>query len=295
MRKFSILIPSWNNLAYLQICVQSIERNSACSHEILVHVNEGSDGTLEWVRQKGLKYTYSDQNVGVCFALNSLRTLVTTDYMVFINDDMYLLPGWDSVFDEEISRVGNNRFFFSSTVIQSKPDVLKPLSVLVADYGSSPESFKEEKLLAHYQDMPCEDWLGATSPPNIVHRDIWDLVGGYSVIYSPGEASDQDFSAKLWLAGIRDLRGLANSRCYHFMSKSVSRMKMNWGGLQFLRTYGLTLRLFRRNILHADDPVSAPVDRYWDFLFNLLRSRLKRLSTAWRDTKGLKLLDEYGK
>ncbi|SEM74820.1 Glycosyltransferase involved in cell wall bisynthesis [Prevotella sp. ne3005] len=295
MRKFSILIPSWNNLAYLQVCVQSIERNSACSHEILVHVNEGSDGTLEWVRQKGLRYTYSDQNVGVCFALNSLRTLVTTDYMVFINDDMYLLPGWDSVFDEEISRVGNNRFFFSSTVIQPKPDVLKHLSVLVADYGSSPESFREEELLAHYQDMPCEDWLGATSPPNIVHRDIWDLVGGYSIIYSPGEASDQDFSAKLWLAGIRDFRGLAHSRCYHFMSKSVSRMKMNWGGLQFLRTYGLTLRLFRRNILHVDDPVSAPVDRYWDFLFNLLRSRLKRLSTACRDTKGLKLLDEYGK
>lgn len=295
MRKFSILIPSWNNLAYLQICVQSIERNSACSHEILVHVNEGSDGTLEWVRQKGLRYTYSDQNVGVCFALNSLRTLVTTDYMVFINDDMYLLPGWDSVFDEEISRVGNNRFFFSSTVIQPKPDVLKHLSVLVADYGSSPESFREEELLAHYQDMPCEDWLGATSPPNIVHRDIWDLVGGYSIIYSPGEASDQDFSAKLWLAGIRDFRGLAHSRCYHFMSKSVSRTEMNWGGLQFLRTYGVTLRLFRRNILHVDDPVSGPVDRSFDFWFNLLRSRLKRLSTAWRDTKGIKLLDGYGK
>ena len=133
--------------------------------------------------------------------------------------------------------------------------------------------------------------MGATSPPNIVHRDIWDLVGGYSIIYSPGMASDQDFSAKLWLAGIRDFRGLANSRCYHFISKSVERISKNWGGLQFLRTYGVTLRLFRRNILHIDDPVSAPVDRPWELRFNRMRSWIKRLYTAWRDTKGLKLLD----
>lgn len=291
MRKFSILIPSWNNLAYLQLCVRSIEQNSASQHEILIHVNDGSDGTLEWVQKKGLKYTHSEKNIGVCWALNTLRPLVTTDYMVFVNDDMYLLPGWDTVFDEEITRIGHNRFFLSSTVIQPKPDVLKHLSVPVADYGSTPESFRETDLLAHYQELPCEDWMGATSPPNIVHRDIWDLVGGYSIIYSPGMASDQDFSAKLWLAGIRDFRGLANSRCYHFISKSVERISKNWGGLQFLRTYGVTLRLFRRNILHIDDPVSAPVDRPWELRFNRMRSWIKRLYTAWRDTKGLKLLD----
>ena len=33
--------------------------------------------------------------------------------------------------------------------------------------------------------------MGATIPPNIVHRDIWDLVGGYSIEYSPGMYSDQ--------------------------------------------------------------------------------------------------------
>ena len=295
MRRFSILIPSWNNLAYLQLCVRSIEQNSATIHEILIHVNDGSDGTLEWVRQRGLKHTHSDKNIGVCWALNSLRPLVTTDYIVFINDDMYLLPGWDLAFNEDICRIGHKYFFFSSTLIQPESGSLKYQNVIIADYGSSPDTFRERELLAHSQELKCEDWLGATSPPNIVHRDIWDLVGGYSIIYSPGEASDQDFSAKLWLAGVRDFRGLSNSRCYHFMSKSICRITMNWGGLQFLRMYGVTLRLFRRNILHVGDPVSAPVDSHWDFWFNLLRSRLKRLSTVWRDTKGLKLLHENDK
>ena len=41
----SILIPTWNNLPYLKLAVDSIRRHSACSHQIIVHVNDGSDGT----------------------------------------------------------------------------------------------------------------------------------------------------------------------------------------------------------------------------------------------------------
>jgi glycosyltransferase involved in cell wall biosynthesis len=51
---FSILIPSWNNLAYLRLCVESIRRHSAERHQVIVHVNDGSDGSLAWVREQGL-------------------------------------------------------------------------------------------------------------------------------------------------------------------------------------------------------------------------------------------------
>ena len=88
---FSILIPSWNNLEFLKLCVSSIRKNSKFNHEILIHVNDGSDGTLEWVKSEGLKYTHSAENVGVCFALNGLRPLATTDYILFMNDDMYVI------------------------------------------------------------------------------------------------------------------------------------------------------------------------------------------------------------
>ena len=45
--KFSIVIPSWNNLAYLQLCIDSIKKHSKFNHEIIVHINEGVDGTLD--------------------------------------------------------------------------------------------------------------------------------------------------------------------------------------------------------------------------------------------------------
>ena len=66
--KFSILIPTWNNLDYLKLCIESINKNSVYKHQILIHVNEGRDGTLAWIRQNEYEHTYSENNIGVCWA-----------------------------------------------------------------------------------------------------------------------------------------------------------------------------------------------------------------------------------
>ena len=50
---FSILIPTWNNLDFLKLCIESIRKNSCFQHQIIVYVNDGSDGTLDWVRSMG--------------------------------------------------------------------------------------------------------------------------------------------------------------------------------------------------------------------------------------------------
>ena len=52
---FSIIIPTFNNLNYLKICIDSIKKNSKYNHEIILHVNNGSDGTLDYVKKNGYK------------------------------------------------------------------------------------------------------------------------------------------------------------------------------------------------------------------------------------------------
>ena len=104
---FSILIPTWNNLEFLKLCVRSVRQNSSFAHQIIVHVNEGRDGTLEWVKQEGLDYTFSPNNIGVCLAMNLMRSKVKTDYVCYLNDDMYVCPGWDEALANEIERLGH--------------------------------------------------------------------------------------------------------------------------------------------------------------------------------------------
>jgi len=85
---FSIIIPTWNNLALLQLCVRSIRQNSAHTHQIIVHVNDGSDGSLDWVRAQGLAYTASPHNIGICLAVNEAAMHATQDYILYLNGDM---------------------------------------------------------------------------------------------------------------------------------------------------------------------------------------------------------------
>src|SRR4051812_44131308 len=74
--RFSILIPSWNNLGYLRLCIAALRKNSHFGHQIIIHVNEGSDGTIDWLKtQPDVDYSYSKKNIGVCLALNIARSL----------------------------------------------------------------------------------------------------------------------------------------------------------------------------------------------------------------------------
>ena len=283
-KRFSILIPTWNNLKFLQLCVESIRKNSTFEHEILIHVNDGSDGTLEWVKQQGLAYTHSQENVGVCLALNQLRSLVTTDYILFMNDDMYVCPEWDKALYDEIQAINHKLFFLSSTLIQPRKFFCKSV-IAPANYGESIETFEEERLLKEYKTLPHGDWMGATWPPNIVHRDTWDLVGGYSIEYSPGMYSDPDFSAKLWKVGVRLFKGVDKSRVYHFEARSTHRIVKNDGSTQFLRKWGITSASFMRDVLHRGEPwrADAPMDE--KLKKDLLRSKLKKALTIFRDVK----------
>ena len=48
----SIIIPTYNNLEYLKLCIKSIKKNSAFDHDIILHINEGIDGTLDFAKKK---------------------------------------------------------------------------------------------------------------------------------------------------------------------------------------------------------------------------------------------------
>jgi glycosyltransferase involved in cell wall biosynthesis len=278
--KFSILIPTWNNLGFLQLCIQSILKNSHFKHQIIIHVNAGIDGTLEWVRSSGYSYTYSKNNIGVCWAMNAMRTIVNTEYMVFLNDDMYVCPDWDLELWKEIETLPDNLFFLSSTPLQPRKfwckSIISPVPI-----GENLVDFDEKELLENYLYLPHGNWSGATWPPNIVHRDIWDLVGGYSIEFSPGLYSDPDFTAKLVLAGVRHFKGIDKSRVYHFEARSTERVKKNKGNRQFLFKWGITSSSFMHYVMHRGEPFAIREIPKFKLFFSLLRGRLKLMISVF--------------
>jgi glycosyltransferase involved in cell wall biosynthesis len=277
--KFSVLIPTWNNIEFLKVCINSVLKNSYFEAQIIVIVNEGNDGTAEWIEsQKEIDFVHSKNNIGICYGLNIARSLVKSEYIVYINDDMYVLPDWDLELYKEIEHIGNKNFMLSGTMIE--PTDTGNSCVIVKDYGQNIKNFKEEILLKEYSSLFINDWNGSTLPPHVVHIDMWDLVGGMSIEFSPGILSDSDFSRKLFEAGVRLFKGKGNSLVYHFGSKSTDRVKQNNGRKAFLLKWGYTSRIFTERYLKRGKDFSGNISIPELDKITLIINKLKRLKNC---------------
>jgi glycosyltransferase involved in cell wall biosynthesis len=280
--RFSILIPSWNNLPFLKMCIESILKNSRFEHQIIVHLNDGSDGSLAWVKEQGFSYSLSADNVGVCYAFNAAASLARLNHLLLIDDDNYVLPDWDFYLWEEIQNIGHHYFSVSGTKIEPKK-TFNPCVIAPRDFGSSPDDFNEVELLENYKSFEWENWNGSSWYPLVVHKKIWDLVGGLSTEFTPGMYSDPDFMMKLWQVGVRYFKGVSASRSYHFISKSVRRIKKNNGRKQFLKKWGISNSTFREYYLRMGTPFMGELlepEQSSKFKLRLLRDSIKLFFSA---------------
>jgi GT2 family glycosyltransferase len=280
---YSILIPTWNNLPYLKLCVESLRRHSAREHQVIVHANEGNDGTREWLREQGIEHTASDANVGVCHAVNLAGAKARGDDVLYLNDDMLVAPQWDAALERAAERVRRHgMFMLSGTMIE--PQDTGNRCTVVADFGRDPARFDLERFANEAPKLARGDWLGATWPPTLVARDLWHQVGGYSIEFSPGFGSDNDFSMKLWRAGCRVFLGVGDSLVYHFSKVSTGRIRKNDGRRQFLQKWGITQSGFDRYYLRRGKPAQADavllqepppsLGLRWETIRSALRRRL---------------------
>ena len=247
----------------LKLCLASIAKHSEVAHEVVVHVNEGGDGTLDYVKRLGLPHTWTRQNVGICRAMNLAAARSRGEYLVYLNDDMYVLPGWDQHLYRRLAECGSREpCYVSGTMIQASP--ISPKAVK-ADYGANVQSFDEARLLDDHRTgrLHCSDWSGATWPPCGIHRKWWDLVGGYSEELFPGFYSDIDFSMKLWRIGCRRFWGIGSSLAYHFGERTTSLVRgpkksnVKSARMVFLKKWGILPSTFWRHYLRAGSPPQA--------------------------------------
>ena len=250
---FSIIIPTFNNLKYLKLCIKSIKKNSQIDNEVIFHINDGSDGTLDYIKENKFKHTHSNQNIGLCRAVNNSAKLASQKYIVYAHDDMYFCPGWDVQFKNEISKIKDEDFFLSGTMIQPFK------SFIFLDCGENIEEFNEAKLLKKFNSMIYNDFQGTTWAPSLLPLKTWNKVGGFSEEYGPGLGSDPDLNMKLWKIGVRLFKGIGNCRVYHFSSLTLRKKVSNNGAKTFLLKWGISIKFFKKYYLRANEKFTGPL------------------------------------
>ena len=257
---FSIIIPTFNNLQYLKVCIESIIKNSAFKHQIIVHVNEGKDNTVNFLKDSNLDFTYTDYNAGICEGVNSAAKKAKFDYILYAHDDFYFCPNWDDVMIKEVKSIKHNNFYLSGIMMNNGPIKL--------DCGNDLESFNEKKLLENYKSHNHYDFQGSTWAPHLIHKDLWNKVGGFSKEFFPGTGSDPDLNMKLWNNDVRIFKGINNCKVYHFGSIVTRRYKNHptiktesgsKGGKIFLLKWGISIKFFKKHYLRSDIQYKGPV------------------------------------
>lgn len=246
--KISILIPSYNNLKYLIFTINSIKTNSFFDHEIIIHVNEGSDGTLEYVKNNDLLYTFSKSNIGLCSSVNQASKKVSTNYIFYSHDDMFYCKNWDIFLKEELNKFNDNLYYLSGTTVSINNGLINH------NCGSSPDNFNEDKFNDFIKNDKSKDLQGSHWAPHLIHKELWIKIGGFSEEFNPGDGSDPDLCMKLWLNKVRVFKTISKIKVYHFSSITTRKrnISLNNGTRTFLLKYGFNPRYFRKYYLQGD-------------------------------------------
>ena len=142
---FSILIPTLNNLDYLKLCLRSLKENSKYDHEIIIHVNEKHQDTINFLKNENFKYSCTSYNAGICEGVNLAAKLSTKQYILYAHDDFYFCPEWDIILFNELKNLKHKFFYLSGTMIQNGQVEL--------DCGDNIKNFNEKKLLSQLKKI----------------------------------------------------------------------------------------------------------------------------------------------
>ncbi|MCM1143460.1 MAG: glycosyltransferase family 2 protein [Blautia sp.] len=91
--KSTIIIPTLNGMCYLENCLHSLKKERA---HIIVVDNGSTDGSYEMVCEKfpQVEVIRFSENTGFCKAVNAGIRASSTKYVIFLNNDTVVCPGF---------------------------------------------------------------------------------------------------------------------------------------------------------------------------------------------------------
>ncbi len=255
MTRFSVVIPTWKNLELLDLCYRGLTRHSAVAHDVVVFFNEEDEACRRWAAGKPLRWLGAPENLGVCPAVNRAAGLAVTDWICFMNDDMYPLPGWDTALAAYLDVA--EKVWLSGTAVEAGRAT--PCYIGGQDYGDAPATFQEERLLRDCGRLRRPYNVVSTWTPTLVRRADWEAVGGLDEAYFPGNGSDPDLAMKFYRHGCRHFIGVGTSLVYHFSRRTTARFDgapVMDAKAHFKEKWGMSWRRFLNRVIRRDEVIT---------------------------------------
>ena len=232
LNKITFVIPSRNNLEFLQLAYQSI-RNLETQHEILVLNDASTDGTQEWIDSLGDEDLITHHNpgpdrIGIVGMFDKGIEMARTDIIMAFHSDMVAAPD----LDKHVLKHLEKGTVVSATRVEPPLHPDGPEKMLV-DFGIEVEDFDIDKFnnWVNNEYKPKHDTLVTEGifAPWCMYKEDFLAVGGHDELFAPQSKEDSDIFNRFVLNGYKVLQtweGLV----YHFTSRGSSFNKHAGGG-----------------------------------------------------------------
>ena len=116
-KQVTVIIPNYNGLKFLGICLDALEHQTFRDFEILVVDNGSSDGSVEWLKEQGIPAVFLPENTGFSGAVNAGIRAASTPYVLLLNNDTEAAPDFVGELYAAIRR-SEKIFAVSSKMVQ---------------------------------------------------------------------------------------------------------------------------------------------------------------------------------
>ena len=213
----SVIIPTYRNPEYLDICLQSAIDQQDNENEIIVAVDGFYDESKDVLEKYKDNISVLDlgHNQGMQQALNLGVINASNEKIFILNDDNVFCSGWDTIIEKSLNK---NSVLTLNQIEPTGPGIF---DFPVKDFGRNPKQFDYPGFI-EYEKSIKEDKLTLNGGifPFAMYKKDYMIVGGFDVMYQSPFICDWDFFLKLDLNGIGFTR-THEAHLYHFGSTAT--------------------------------------------------------------------------
>jgi len=200
----SIIIPVFNQLEYTHACLASLQsaEEQVC-FEIIIVDDCSTDRTAEVLPGvDGITYLRNDRNSGFVASCNRGAETARATYLVFLNNDTLVKPGWltallDTFSEESQAGIVGSKLVYPDGRLQEAGGIIWQ-DASGWNYGKFDDPKNPE-----YNYLREVDYCSGAAL--MVPKALFESVGGFDSRYAPGYYEDTDLAFKLRRAGYKVL------------------------------------------------------------------------------------------